>query len=113
MDKKLKIFLISLGIVGVSVGAFFAIKFYNLKKAYDTKVTPEEAVKIIQKKVESTLDSPEIEEDEYGTVQKASGDRETGIISEEEQHPFGWETTPVVEPDYSGLGADDTLPTDY
>jgi len=61
MNKNIKIGLIVLSVVGVSVGAFFAIKFYNLKQAYKKSLSPDDVLKIIDEKTKDL--GSEMEED--------------------------------------------------
>lgn len=61
MNNKLKIGLIVLSVLGVSAGAFFAIKFYNLKQAYKKSLTPDDVLKIIDEKTKDL--GTEMEED--------------------------------------------------
>jgi len=52
MNKNLKIGLIVLSVVGVSIGAYFAIKFYNLREAYKRSLTPDDVLKIVDEKAQ-------------------------------------------------------------
>lgn len=61
MNKKLKIGLIVLSVLGVSVGAYFAVKFYNLREAYKRSLTPDDVIKIIDEKTKNL--GTEMEED--------------------------------------------------
>jgi hypothetical protein len=61
MNKNLKIGLIVLSVVGVSVGTYFAIKFYNLKQAYKKSLTPDDVLKIVDVKTKDL--GTEMEED--------------------------------------------------
>ena len=61
MNKNLKIGLIVLSVIGVSAGAYFAIKFYNLRQAYKKSLTPDDVIKIIDQKSKDL--GTEMEED--------------------------------------------------
>lgn len=62
MNKKLKIALITTSIIAVGVSTFFAIKFYKLRKAYKSSITPEQLQQIINEKTKGL--SNEFEEDD-------------------------------------------------
>lgn len=61
MNKNLKIGLIILTVLGVSAGAYFAIKFYNLREAYKKSLPPEDVLKIVDEKAQDL--GTEMEED--------------------------------------------------
>ena len=61
MNKNLKIGLIVLSVVGVSIGTYFAIKFYNLREAYKRSLTPDDVLKIVDEKAQDL--GTEMEED--------------------------------------------------
>ena len=61
MNKNLKIGLIALSVLGVSAGAYFAIKFYNLRQAYKKSLTPDDVLNIVDKKSQDL--GTEMEED--------------------------------------------------
>ena len=62
MNKKVKIALIATSIVAFGIGTFFAVKFYKLRKAYKSSITPEELQKIIDEKAKGI--GNEFEEDD-------------------------------------------------
>lgn len=61
MKKNLKIGLIILSIIGVSVGTYFAIQYYNLKNAYNRNLTPDDIIDIVNEKSKDL--GEEMEED--------------------------------------------------
>jgi len=63
MTKGVKIGLISFGVIGMGVGAYFLIRYFKLKKAYETTLNTTDASLLINSK---TADVPDaIIPDEY------------------------------------------------
>jgi hypothetical protein len=57
MTKGVKIGLISFGVIGLGVGAYFLVRYIKLKKAYETTLSTNEAEMLILKE---TSDVPDI-----------------------------------------------------
>ena len=50
MTKGVKIGLISFGVIGMGVGAYFLIRYFKLKKAYETTLNTTDASLLINSK---------------------------------------------------------------
>lgn len=80
MNNKMKYALIGLGVLATSTIAFFAVKYYKLKKAYNTVLTESEAMRVINDRF-GEIDESEIDYDEaykeFGVVDKGDS---TGVV---------------------------------
>jgi hypothetical protein len=56
MTKGVKIGLISFGVIGLGVGAYFLIRYIKLKKAYETTLNANEAEMLILKETSNVPD---------------------------------------------------------
>jgi hypothetical protein len=56
MTKGVKIGLISFGVIGLGVGAYFLIRYMKLKKAYETTLSANEAEMLIIKETSGVPD---------------------------------------------------------
>jgi len=56
MTKGVKIGLISFGVIGLGVGAYFLIRYIKLKKAYETTLNANEAEMLILKETSNLPD---------------------------------------------------------
>jgi hypothetical protein len=56
MTKGIKIGLISFGVIGLGVGAYFLIRYIKLKKAYETTLNANEAEMLILKETSNVPD---------------------------------------------------------
>jgi|APGre2960657423_1045063.scaffolds.fasta_scaffold205158_2 hypothetical protein len=63
MTKGVKIGLISFGVIGMGVGAYFLIRYFKLKKAYETTLNTTDASLLINSKTAGVPDA--IIPDEY------------------------------------------------
>lgn len=63
MTKSVKIGLISFGVIGIGVGAYFLVRYIKLKKAYETTLSTSEAEQLIFEKTAGVPDA--IIPDEY------------------------------------------------
>jgi hypothetical protein len=63
MTKSVKIGLISFGVIGMGVGAYFLIRYFKLKKAYETTLNTTDASLLINSKTAGVPDA--IIPDEY------------------------------------------------
>ena len=63
MTKVVKIGLVSFGVVGLGLGAYFLMRYLKLKKAYETTLNTNEAEQLIFEKTSGVPDA--IIPDEY------------------------------------------------
>ena len=63
MTKGVKIGLVSFGVIGLGVGAYFLIRYIKLKKAYETTLSANDAALLIDSKTAGVPDA--IIPDEY------------------------------------------------
>jgi hypothetical protein len=56
MTKGVKIGLISFGVIGLGVGAYFLVRYMKLKKAYETTLNANEAEQLIFEKTSNVPD---------------------------------------------------------
>jgi hypothetical protein len=63
MTKAVKIGLVSFGVVGLGLGAYFLMRYLKLKKAYETTLNTNEAEQLIFEKTSGVPDA--IIPDEY------------------------------------------------
>lgn len=81
MTKGVKIGLVSFGVIGLGVGAYFLIRYIKLKKAYQTTLNTNDAALLIDSKTAGVPDA--IIPDEYtqtadefkGTEMNDDGDK--------------------------------------
>lgn len=76
MNNKIKYTLIGLGILATGAIAFFAVRYYKLKKAYSTVLTENEAINVIKDRFD------EIDESE---IDYSEADKEFGVIDKQDK----------------------------
>lgn len=95
MNKTVKIALIATSIIGVGVGAFFAIKFYKLKRAAQRSISLDELNEFIKQKTKD-LDDEFEEDDAIINADKRHGDENNisiqnpVILEYDETDPETW-----------------------
>jgi hypothetical protein len=57
MTKNVKIGLIFFSVVGASVGTYYLIQYFKLKKAYSTTLTPQQATTLIDTQTQNVGDT--------------------------------------------------------
>jgi hypothetical protein len=93
MTKGVKIGLVSFGIVGLGVGAYFLIRYNKLKKAYSTTLSVNEASNLLQQKTSGIPDA--IIPDETTAAVSQDEDKSNGVVVQDDSptndaNPFNY-----------------------
>jgi hypothetical protein len=82
MTKNVKIALVSFGIVGLGVGAYFLVQYMKLKKAYSTTLSPNDAATLIEQKTQLVPDA--IIPDENTANVSQDEDVSNGVVAQQD-----------------------------
>ena len=82
MTKNVKIALVSFGVVGLGVGAYFLVQYMKLKKAYTTTLSTNDAALLIEQKTQLVPDV--IIPDENTANVSDNEDFSNGIVAQQD-----------------------------
>ena len=82
MTKNVKIALVSFGVVGLGVGAYFLVQYMKLKKAYTTTLSTNDAALLIEQKTKLVPDV--IIPDENTSNISDNEDVSNGIVAQQD-----------------------------
>ena len=82
MTRNVKIGL-AFGVVGLGVGAYFLVQYMKLKKAYNTTLSPNDAVSLIEQKTQLVPNA--IIPDEITANVSQDEDISNGVVAQQEE----------------------------